>query len=199
MTRKKAKPPETPGQTPVSDQAADDDKTAQPAVPTDPLEAAQAERDDLLARLQRVSADYVNYQKRARRDLDRARQFANDDLIKALLPVIDGMEDALRTAGENHGADDPLFKGMQLVHDKACETLGRFGVKAIEAKGKPFDPDRHTAMQQLPADDCEPNTVMEETQRGYELRGRTIRPTSVIVSKAPDAERDQQEDLREEQ
>ena len=185
MTRKK---PETPDETPAA-----------APVPTDPLEAAQAERDDLLAKYQRVRADYQNYQKRAQRDIERSRQFANDDLIKALLPVIDDMARALAAARENHGQDDPLFTGMQLVHDKACETLGRFGVKAIEAEGKPFDPDRHTAMMQQPADDCEPNTVLQEVQRGYELRGRTIRPASVVVSKAPDVETDEQEDWRHEQ
>ena len=154
-------------------------------LPADEPMTVEEERDDLLARLQRLSADYLNYQKRARRDLDQTRQFANEDLIKALLPVIDDMERALAAARENHGEDDPLFQGMQLVHDKAVETLGRFGVTVIEAEGKPFDPDRHTAMMQQPAGDCEPNTVLQEIQRGYELRGRTVRPASVVVSMAP--------------
>ena len=187
MTRKNAKrqeglqPPEAP-----EPEAARDDVEVD--LPADPLGAAQAERDDLQGRLQRVSADYVNYQKRARRDIEQSRQFANEELIKALLPVIDDMERALAAARENHGEDDPLFTGMQLVHDKAFETLGRFGVKVIEAVGKAFDPDRHTAMMQQVADDCEPNTVLQEVQRGYELRGRTIRPTSVIVSALPEQE-----------
>lgn len=193
MTSKKAKQPEDapPPEPPQTDAAADD---VEVDLPADGLEAAEAERDDLLARLQRVSADYMNYQKRAQRDLQQARLFANEDLIKALLPVIDDMERALAAARENHGEDDPLFMGMQLVHDKAIDTLGRFGVKVIEAEGKPFDPDSHTAMMQQPVDDCEPNTVLQEVQRGYQLRGRTIRPAAVVVSKSPEPDDDEAQD-----
>jgi len=158
--------------------------------PPTPLKAAETERDELMARVQRLSADYMNYQKRAKRDIDQARLYANEDLIKALLPVIDDMERALTAARDNHGEDDPLFTGMQLVHDKAIETLGRFGVTAIEAVGKPFDPERHTALMQQGSDECEPNTVLQEAQRGYELRGRAIRPASVVISKVPDAPAD---------
>ncbi|HUS48355.1 MAG TPA: nucleotide exchange factor GrpE, partial [Phycisphaerae bacterium] len=85
----------------------------------DELEAVKAERDDLLSRLQRVSADYLNYQKRVQKDVARAREFANEELIKALLGVLDDMERALAAARENHARDDPLLAGMQLVHDKA--------------------------------------------------------------------------------
>ena len=187
MIRKRPRQPEEPMAPPPPEPP----DSAVPPEPADPLEVAEAERDDLLARLQRVSADYVNYQKRAQRDLEQARLFANEDLIKALLPVIDDMERALAAARENHGKDDALFKGMQLVHEKALETLGRFGVKGIQAEGKPFDPESHTAMMQQPADDCEPNTVLQEVQRGYQLRGRTIRPASVVVSKAPGPDDDQ--------
>jgi len=179
MTRKKAQPQHDARPADAVEDAAD-------GLPADPLEAAQAECQDLQARLQRVSADYVNYQKRARRDIEQSRQYANEDLIKALLPVIDDMERALAAARENHGEDDLLFQGMQLVHDKALETLGRFGVTVIEAVGEPFDPDRHTAMMQQPADDCEPNIVLQEVQRGYELRGRTIRAAAVVVSAPPE-------------
>jgi len=195
MTRKNekhgsdAQPPEVPKVPAGDDEPRIDaitDEVEPVATPADPLEAAQSERDDLMARLQRLSADYVNYQKRARRDLEQARLFANEDLIKALLPVIDDMERTLAAARENHGEDDPLFTGMQLVHDKALETLGRFGVTVIEAEGKAFDPERHVALMQQPTDDCEANTVLQEVQSGYELRGRAIRPASVVVSKAPD-------------
>ena len=156
------------------------------AAPQETTGAVQAERDDLLARLQRVSADYLNYQKRVQRDIAQAHQFANEELIKALLSVLDDMERALAAARENHADDDPLLSGMQLVHDKALETLGGFGLRAIEAVGRPFDPDRHSAMMQEPSRQHPPMTVLRELQRGYALRGRTIRPSAVVVSKAPD-------------
>jgi molecular chaperone GrpE len=168
------------------------DKAAKPKadkVPAgDDPSQARDERDDLLARLQRVSADYLNYQKRAQRDVADAREYANEGLIKSLLPVVDDMERALDAARENHGEDDPLFTGMQLVHDKALEVLGTFGVTGIEAVGADFDPEKHAAMMQQPSDEHPPQTVLQELQRGYQLKGRTIRPSSVIVSREGDAD-----------
>ena len=113
----------------------------------------------ILARLQRVSADYVNYQKRVQRDIDAARSFANESLIKALLAVLDDVERALEAGRAGHDENDPLLSGMELVHDKALETLDRFGLTAIEAEGKPFDPEIHSAMMQQPSDVHPPQTV----------------------------------------
>ncbi|MCE5326024.1 MAG: nucleotide exchange factor GrpE [Planctomycetaceae bacterium] len=161
-----------------------------PRAPLEPVagevaQALRAERDDLLSRLQRVSADYVNYQKRAAREAADAREFANADLIKNLLPVLDDMERALETARASHGEDDPLFHGLQLVHDKAMEALAKFGVRRIEAAGKEFDPQLHQALLQEVRDDVPPQTVLTELQRGYTLSGRVIRPAGVITSKIP--------------
>jgi molecular chaperone GrpE len=144
-------------------------------------EALKLERDDLLARLQRVSADYLNYQKRMQRELAEGREFANTDLIRDLLGVLDDMERAMDAARDNH-ADDPLLAGMQLVYEKALEVLGRYGLKRVEAEGKPFDPTCHEAMMQQPSEEHETPTVLRELQRGYELKGRVIRPVRVIVS-----------------
>jgi len=157
---------------------------AEPAAADDPA-ALRAERDALLERLQRVSADYLNYQKRAQRDLEQARQFANEELIKSLLGVLDDMEHALEHARANHDADDPLLKGMELVHDKALATLGAFGLEPIVAVGQPFDPEQHAAMMEEPTDQAAPGTVLRQMQSGYRLKGRTIRPASVVVAKAP--------------
>jgi len=153
-----------------------------------PVEALTEERDDLLARLQRVSADYLNYQKRAQRDLDAAREYANESLMRALLAVLDDMERALAAAREGRDENDPLLAGMQMVHDKATETLGRFGLSVIEAEGKPFDPEHHAAMMQQPSEKHPPQTVLTELVKGYQLKGRTIRPAGVIVSSEPGAD-----------
>lgn len=162
---------------------------AQPdAAPQEPsVEAPEAGgADDLRARLQRLAADYQNYKKRAAKEKTLAREFANEDLLKELLPVIDDMERALAAARENHGDDDPFLAGMQLVHDKTLEVLRRFGLTTIDAVGKPFDPDRHSALMQEPSETVEPMTVLREVQTGYDLKGRTLRPTGVVVSKAPE-------------
>jgi molecular chaperone GrpE len=156
---------------------------AQPQAP-EPAEAdkLQAERDDLLARLQRVSADYLNYQKRAQRDMVEAREFANAELIKNLLDVLDDLERAIQAARANHSADDPLLVGTQLVYDKAMATLGRFGLSVLKAAGEKFDPHKHYALRHEPSDDQPAGVVLAELQKGYELKGRVLRPASVVVS-----------------
>jgi molecular chaperone GrpE len=152
----------------------------------DALTALERDRNDLLSRLQRLSADYLNYQKRVQRDIESAREFANEQLIKELLPVLDDMDRALEAGRANHAADDPVLAGMQLMHDKALETLGRYGLKVIEAKGKTFNPEVHQAIMMQPTAEQPPQTVLAEALRGYVLRGRTIRPAGVVVAVAPE-------------
>jgi molecular chaperone GrpE len=147
------------------------------------LEKVKSERDDLMSRLQRVSADYMNYQKRANRDTTEACEYGNAELIKSMLPVLDDMERAMDAARKNHDEKDPLMVGMQLVHDKALEVMGRFGLTVIKAQGEPFDPQMHQALMQEPSDEVPPNTVLRELQKGYALKGRVARPAAVVVSK----------------
>lgn len=185
--RKKTQDPDVEAEaqaSPEETEAADSPAASEVEEQADDLEAPRAERDDLLARLQRVSADYLNYQKRMQRDVSQAREFANTELIEGLLPVLDDMERALAAALENHGQDDPLFSGLQMVHDKALEVLGKFGLRQVQTVGRPFDPEVHAAMMQQPSDEHPPQTVLQELQKGYTLRGRTIRPARVIVSQA---------------
>ncbi|MBS3820533.1 MAG: nucleotide exchange factor GrpE [Planctomycetes bacterium] len=162
---------------------------AESAEPVPEAAGAEIETDsaeDLHARLQRLAADYQNFKKRAAKEKAQAREFANESLLKELLPVIDDMERALAAARQNHDENDPFLQGMQLVHDKTIEVLGRFGLTRIDAVGQPFDPDRHAAMMQEASETVEPMTVLREVQTGYDLKGRTLRPTGVVVSKAPD-------------
>jgi molecular chaperone GrpE len=156
----------------------------EPAGPEPAEEPRPEDREELLGRLQRVSADYLNYQKRVQRDIAQAREFANEDLIKALLSVLDDMERALAAARANHDEDDPFLTGMQLVHDNALAVLGRFGVTQIDPAGELFDPQQHQAMMQQPSAEHPPQTVLQTLQKGYQLKGRTLRPAGVIVSTA---------------
>ena len=158
---------------------------AQAEAPSD-LGALQSERDDLLARLQRVSADYLNYQKRIQKDNAQARLYANEALIKALLVVLDDMDRALETAAAHAADGDTLLEGMQLVRDKAMGTLAQFGLAPIEAVGQPFDPEHHSAVAQENTDAQPPDTVIRELQKGYTLKGRTIRPSMVVVTTLSD-------------
>ncbi len=152
------------------------------------IEELQAERDDLLERLQRVSADYLNYQKRVKREIEDVKEFANENLMKSLLDILDDMERALDVARENHDKDDPVVAGMQIVHDKAMKTLERFGLERMSAAGKPLDPESQKALMQEESDEYPPGTVLREVYKGYKLKGRVIRPAGVIVTKAPQSE-----------
>ncbi len=153
----------------------------------DDLSALQAERDDLMGRLQRLGADYQNYQKRIGKERSQEREFANEPLMKELLNVLDDMDRALAAAEENHSAADPLLVGMQLVHDKAMGVLERFGLSVIHAVGETFDPEKHSAMMQEETDSVPPMQVLRELQKGYELKGRVLRACAVVVAKAPQA------------
>lgn len=156
--------------------------------PAPDVETLLAQRDDLLGRLQRVSADYLNYQKRQQRQVAETRDFANAELVRDLLAVLDDMERAMEAAEANHEADDPLLAGMHLVYAKALEVLARHGLSRIGAEGEPFDPLRHEAMLQEPCPQCQAPTVSRELQRGYELKGRVLRPARVVVAVPPEAE-----------
>lgn len=157
--------------------------------------ALRAERDELLGRLQRVSADYANYQKRVRRDIEEAQHYGAAGLIRAIIGVLDDLERAIEHAKANHPADDPLLVGTQLVYDKAQDVLRRFGVETVDASGE-FDPAVHEALMQQPTVEAPPMTVLSEVQKGYTLKGRTIRPAKVIVATAPpeDADEDDRPD-----
>ena len=173
--------PEAAGETP---QAA----PAQGQAPADPVAALQAERDDLLGRLQRVSADFLNYKKRIQREIDEARQFGSVELIKQLLPVLDDMDRALAAWRADPGNAQALGDGTQLVQAKLIETLARQGLSPIEDPvGKAFDPHVHSAICQQPKGDCPEHTVLEAVRKGYRLHARTIRPVEVVVSRLPDA------------
>ncbi|MHC4715702.1 MAG: nucleotide exchange factor GrpE [Planctomycetota bacterium] len=186
MTKRKHKKEEPTEEAAPRPGAPEEAGPVAPAEEVEDIETVKAERDDLLSRLQRVSADYVNYQQRARRDVEAARDFANADLIREILAVLDDMERALDAGAANHSADDPLLAGMRLVYDKALAVLARYGLQPIEAEGQDFDPTRHEAMMQQPSDEHEVQRVVSELQRGYELKGRVLRPARVIVS-APSA------------
>lgn len=176
-------PPQEEQQT-VTPQGPDFAAQAEEAQPqVQPEKTVEQERDDLLARLQRLGADYQNYQKRVQKDIANAREFANESLLKDLLSVLDDMDRALAAARENHASDGPLLAGMQMVHDNLLAVLARYGLTPIEAAGLPFDPEKHAALMQQPTDEVPPMTVLQEVQKGYSLKGRTVRPASVIVAK----------------
>lgn len=152
------------------------------------LQDARAEHDELFAKLQRVSADYANYQKRAPKQIAEAVAYEKEALIKSLLPALDNFEHALAGA-ESAGNSQAVLDGVRIVYNHFLDILKSHGVEQISALGQQFDPTLHQAMTQRQENDKEGGTVLEEFQKGYKLNSRVIRPSKVVVNKPSDQER----------
>ena len=164
------------------EQVADSVATAQPpADPQQEIELLKKERDSLYDRLLRKQAEFENYRKRIDREKSEFVQFASADLMKELLNALDSFELALKKAATQSGGQN-LLRGFELIYKQIEDTLGRFGLKPIEAKGKKFDPHFHQAVSTEATDEVEENTVMDEMRKGYLLNGRLLRPAMVSVA-----------------
>ncbi len=151
------------------------------------LEEKEKEIKEHHDRLLRLAADFENYKKRASKDKDEWTKFANEDLLKAVLPFIDNLERAVSHA-EKISDTGVLIEGVRLTIQQLLQTLKKFGLSTFESVGKPFDPTVHEAMLVVETDKHKPNQVVEEFQKGYFLNDRLLRPATVSVSKAPEKE-----------
>ena len=150
----------------------------------DDVQKLRAERDSLFERLARATADFKNVQKRLQSEADQRVQYANQSLIKSLLPVIDNFERALAVDPAKADAAS-ILKGMQIVHDQWLSVLRQQNVEEIApAPGTLFDPTRHEALMQQDAPQYAEPTVVQLLQKGYALHGRTLRPAQVAVSRS---------------
>jgi molecular chaperone GrpE len=140
------------------------------------------ERDLLQDRLLRKHAEFDNYRKRVERERSEYAQQASAELMRELLNVLDSFDLAMRNAASESSEGKDLLKGLDLVYKQLLDTLGRFGLKPIEAKGEVFDPNFHQAISTVPSTDVAENTVVEQFRRGYTLNGRLLRPSMVSVS-----------------
>jgi molecular chaperone GrpE len=153
----------------------------QPGQPLDPeLQAARDEAEATFARYQRLAADFENYKRRTRQELADRTQYANEELLRKLLPILDNFKRALDHAPE--GIDQNWFEGIKLVARQFEETLQAQGLSAIPAVGERFDPTQHEAIASEETDEHEEGTVVEEMQPGYRLHNRVLRPTLVKVA-----------------
>jgi molecular chaperone GrpE len=150
--------------------------------PEQEIQALKQERDTLYDRLLRKQAEFENYKKRIDRERGEVAQLASAELIKELLNALDSFELALKNAAEARGSEN-LLRGFELIYKQLQDTLARFGLKPIEAKGQQFDPNYHQAVSTKATDEVEDNTVIEEMRKGYLLNGRLLRPAMVTVSK----------------
>ena len=164
------------------------------------IESLKQEKEDTFVRLQRVAADYDNYQKRFARQLAESVNYEKDKIIKAILPVLDNFEYTLsNTACEVK--DEALLKGVKIIYDHLLGVLKSQGVEQIQSTGEKFDPAHHEAITHRAEEEKEDGIVLKELQKGYMSNGRVIRASRVVVNKlaAQNAEQAQAEESQPQQ
>jgi molecular chaperone GrpE len=171
---------------PASRNAGDDPATIDAASPalteSGELQKLKAERDTLIDRLARLQAEFENARKRSAREQQDFREYAVADAVKALLPTLDSFERALQTGA----AEKSEFRsGIELIYKQLQDALQKLGVRAIPAKGEPFDPHLHEAIEMVDSTDAPDHQILEELQRGYKLKDRLLRPSMVKVGRNP--------------
>ncbi len=149
------------------------------------IDELTTEKQELFEQLQRVSADYANFQKRAPKQIADSVAYEKKAVLRSLLPVVDNFEHALSHASDAQGEEglDNIIKGIQLVFDHMLDALKAHGVKRIDALDQPFDPNLHEAMMRRSEPDKEDDTVLEVYQAGYMIGEQVLRPSKVIVNK----------------
>jgi molecular chaperone GrpE len=146
------------------------------------LQKLRTERDTLLDRLARMQADFDNARKRAARDQQEFREYALADALKALLPVLDSFERALQARSADKAE---LRNGVELIYKQLHDALTKLGLRPIPAKGEPFDPRWHEAIEMVDTTEAPDHQVIDELQSGYMLKDRLLRPAMVRVARNP--------------
>lgn len=161
------------------------DPKADSAAPAPKLEAIAAERDrlakektELVELLQRRQAEFDNARRRAEREKADVLEFAHSESVRAILPILDDFERALKT----ETADKVYARGMELIYQRLADSLKKLGLETITTKGQKFDPHVHHAVDMVETGDVEEQTILDEYQPGYNFRGRLLRPAMVKVA-----------------
>jgi molecular chaperone GrpE len=142
----------------------------------------------------RVSADFENYKKRTVREMDDFRKFANQSLVKELLPIVDNLELAIKSAKENKNVDNCLLDGVDLTLKEILKIFEKYNIKPIEALGKTFDPRYHEAVMREETDKHPENVITNEMQKGYLIHDRLLRPSMVVVAAPKKSDDDKEKD-----
>jgi molecular chaperone GrpE len=144
------------------------------------VEEAKALQDKYL----RLAAEFENFKRLTQRDQREYYRFANESLLKELLPVVDNLERAIKSSKERMGSGG-LIQGVELVLKQFLETLAKFEVRPVNSVGETFDPSRHQAVAHVESQDASGKIVVEEYQKGYLLHDRILRPAMVTVADVP--------------
>jgi molecular chaperone GrpE len=167
---------------PASDDTPDSASAASGSGQDTELAKLKIERDNLLDRLARLQAEFENARKRTAREQQEFREYAVADALKALLPTLDSFERALLTSASNKSE---FRGGVELIFKQLQDALVKLGLRPIPAKGEPFDPHLHQAIEMVDTKEAEDHHVLDELQRGYKLKDRLLRPSMVRVARNP--------------
>lgn len=154
------------------------------------LKEKAAKVDECTDKMLRLQADYENRKKRQEKEKLDFLKFANENLITELLRVMDDFARAIDSAKNSNDAK-VLLQGLEMVRHDFQDIMEENGLKAIDPKGQPFDPEKHEAIEHIENDDHPENVVLEVMRKGYELNGKILRPASVKVSKKKGKEENQ--------
>jgi molecular chaperone GrpE len=179
---RKTQDPVTPTPDPSTPESTPSEPVARAPEPDDETRRTIEQLKDQLLR---KAAEFENYKRRSESDTASIVRFANERLLKALLPVLDDFDRSLR-AGREKGADDPFFRGVELVASKLTKVMMQEGLEPFTSVGEPFDVGLHDALMQLPRSDVPAHTVVEEVERGYRLHDKVLRHAKVVVSASPE-------------
>jgi molecular chaperone GrpE len=146
------------------------------------IDKLRVEKDELFGKLQRLSADYMNHQKRSAKLISESIAYEKEVIIKSLLPILDNFEHTLSGA-ENMGEIDSFRKGVKIVYDQMLSILKSHGIEQISSIGQKFDPSCHQAIMQETDAGKEDGIILKELVKGYRLGEKVIRPARVVVNK----------------
>jgi molecular chaperone GrpE len=175
---------------------AEEDATEDEGLVEEPLKDSEKPEEDLKElndKYLRLYAEFETYKRRVNKDKEELLKYGNEGLLKELLPILDSLDLALKHASDD--VSEGIVQGVEITLKELNKTLEKFGMKPIEADGKPFDPSVHHAMTQVVRDDVEDNTVVEEFRKGYMLNEKVLRPSLVAVSKRPEEKQEEETEI----
>ena len=151
------------------------------AAGADPVATLTAEKTDLQDRLLRAQAEFQNFRRRIEKERLELAEYASAEAVRALLPILDDFERALRV----ECGDTEYVKGMELIYQRLYESLKKLGLEPIAAEGQAFDPHLHHAVEMVEDTDAPDHAILAEFQRGYNFKGKLLRAAMVRVAVQP--------------
>ncbi|MCK5186180.1 MAG: nucleotide exchange factor GrpE [Deltaproteobacteria bacterium] len=148
------------------------------------LDEKEEELKTLHDKLLRSQAEFENYKKRMAKETSDLMKYSNEEIIKELLHTVDNLERAIQHAKESDKSEN-ITEGIDIILKQLFKSLERFGVSGFVSVGEKFDPNKHEAVIQVESAEHEPNTIIAESQKGYFLRERLLRPALVTVTRTP--------------